>query len=65
MPEQTEAEALRAFALELLTDIPPKMFDHLGGRAVLAEIYEEQAEIAHPAVASVLRAAAEKVRVEL
>lgn len=64
VPEQTDAEALHAFALELLTDLPPKMFDHLGGRAVLAELYEEQAETAHPAVAVVLHVAAAKVRGE-
>lgn len=57
----TEAEALRAALLDLLL-LPDEMLTTADARERLAEEYERQAETAHPAVAPVLRVAAERVR---
>jgi len=64
MPEETEAEALRAFLLDLLISTSGVLLSTPDGREVVAVGYEEQAHSAHPAVAIVLRVAARKVRGE-
>lgn len=60
--ELTDNEALRAFLLDLLTVIPTDMLTTPDGRETIADTYEHQAEGAHPAVAGVLREAAQAVR---
>lgn len=60
----TNEAALRAFLLDLLTVIPTDMLATTDGRETIADTYVQQAERAHPAVAEVLRKAAEIVRGE-
>lgn len=57
----TAEEALR----EALLDLPEELLSTETEREALAEDYERQAETAHPAVAPVLRVAAERVRAML
>lgn len=62
MPESTEAEALREFLLDLLVRAPDVMLSTPEGRDEVALDYERQAHSAHPAVAIVLRVAAQRLR---
>ena len=57
----TAEEALREALLDLLV-LPDELLKTEAEREALAEEYERQAETAHPAVAPVLRVAAERVR---
>lgn len=57
-----DAEALRAALLDVLIEMGSEMLRSVEGRETVAALYEAQAERAHPAVAEVLREAAERVR---
>lgn len=60
--EQTAEEALRAALLETLVNMGKVLLTTPEGRAEAARSMLKQAERAHPAVAEVFRAAAERVR---
>lgn len=58
----TDAEAIRAFLLDLLVEVPTEMLRTPEGREEVVGRYWLMAGSAHPAVAAVLREAAEMVR---
>lgn len=61
-PKMTAEEALREFLLDLLVEAPSELLRTPEGREQALATYEAQAMRAHPAVAEVLREAAQRVR---
>lgn len=62
MTDQTAEQALRAALLDTLVNMGTVLLTSSEGRAEAARSMLDQAERAHPAVAEVFRAAAERLR---
>lgn len=58
----SDADAIREFLLDLLSEMPSEMLETDEGRTEIAERYLSLAKEVHPAVASVLQEAAHRVR---
>lgn len=61
-PRRSNEAALREFLLDLLVNMQTELLATEEGREQMCATYEWQATQSHPAVASVLRQAAEMVR---